>query len=38
MFRPNLENPANKQDTADLNKAEIKRSDLLKDVSSLRVI
>jgi len=33
MFRPNLENPANKQATADLNEAESKRSDLLKDVS-----
>jgi hypothetical protein len=35
MFRPNLENPSNKQATADLNKAEMKRSDDLKDVSKL---
>ena len=33
MFRPNLENPANKQATANLNAAETKRSDLMKDVS-----
>lgn len=32
MFRPNLENPANKQATEDLNKAEIARSDDLKEV------
>jgi len=37
MFRPNLENPSNKQATADLNKAESKRSDDLKDVSSFRL-
>ena len=34
MFRPNLENPANKQATEDLNLAEGKRSDELKDVSN----
>lgn len=32
MFRPNLENPSNKQATADLNMAESKRSDNLKDM------
>lgn len=32
MFRPNLENPSNKQATADLNMAESKRSDDLKDM------
>lgn len=32
MFRPNLENPANKQATEDLNLAEGKRSDELKDL------
>jgi hypothetical protein len=32
MFRPNLENPSNKQATADLNMAELKRSDELKDL------
>jgi Domain of unknown function (DUF4456) len=33
MFRPNLENPANKDATAELNNKEIKRSDDIKDVS-----
>ena len=33
MFRPNLENPANKESTAELNRNEIERSDKLKDVS-----
>lgn len=32
MFRPNLENPSNKQATADLNEGEIQRSDELKDL------
>lgn len=32
MFRPNLENPSNKQATADLNEAESRRSDDLKDL------
>lgn len=36
MFRPNLENPSNKQATADLNEAEIRRSDQLKDVSPFK--
>ena len=33
LFRPNLENPANKEATAKLNSEESDRSDLLKDVS-----
>jgi len=33
MFRPNLENPANKDATAELNNREIQRTESLKDVS-----
>jgi hypothetical protein len=33
MFRPNLENPANKKSTEDLNHAEHARSEKLKEVS-----
>jgi hypothetical protein len=33
MFRPNLENPANKEMTAELNAKEIERTEKLKDVS-----
>ena len=33
MFRPNLENPANKDATAELNNQEVKRSEDMKDVS-----
>jgi hypothetical protein len=33
MFRPNLENPANKEDTAKLNQRETKRTEDMKDVS-----
>lgn len=32
LFRPNLENPANKTMTEELNKKEIARSDKLKEV------
>jgi hypothetical protein len=38
MFRPNLENPANKDATTELNKREIKRSDDIKDVSFKRFL
>lgn len=31
MFRPNLENPANKKSTEELNNREIKRSDDIKE-------
>jgi len=37
MFRPNLENPANKEMTAELNTKECKRSEKLKDVSFIFV-
>jgi hypothetical protein len=33
LFRPNLENPANKEMTKELNDQEIKRSEAMKDVS-----
>ena len=33
MFRPNLEYPANKEDTAKLNQRETKRTEDMKDVS-----
>lgn len=33
LFRPNLENPANKQSTKELNEKEEARSEKLKDVS-----
>jgi hypothetical protein len=32
MFRPNLENPANKQTTMDLNQAELQRTEQLKEL------
>ena len=35
LFRPNLENPANKDATTELNNREIKRSDDIKDVSCI---
>ena len=35
MFRPNLENPANKDATAELNNQEVKRSEDMKDVRKL---
>ena len=38
MFRPNLENPANKEDTAKLNQRENKRTEDMKDVSPNLVI
>ena len=33
MFRPNLENPANKDATTELNNREIKRTEDMKEVS-----
>jgi hypothetical protein len=33
MFRPNLENPANKEMTAELNDKETQRTEKLKEVS-----
>ena len=33
MFRPNLENPANKESTAELNRRETQRTEDIKDVS-----
>lgn len=38
MFRPNLENPANKDATAELNNREIQRTESLKDVSMCFII
>lgn len=32
MFRPNLENPANKQATQELNEKELKRSEQMKEL------
>lgn len=32
LFRPNLENPANKQATKELNDQELKRSEVMKDL------
>lgn len=33
LFRPNLENPANKEVTMELNSKEVKRCEYFKDVS-----
>ena len=35
MFRPNLENPANKDATTELNNREIKRTEDMKEVSKI---
>ena len=37
MFRPNLENPANKDATTELNNREIKRSDDIKEVRTTAI-
>ena len=38
MFRPNLENPANKEMTAELNSKECERTEKIKDVSFIFVL